>query len=382
MNYSDTNYTIYEFDSFESLFLLAFGADRLQDCLYVYMLTPIAIIGFILNMLSFVVFMDKEFDKVPFFSFLRVYTVNSAVLLLFACSYLTANAYTFFTFGTSYPANFFFIRIAIPIGNTGYYFGTILDLLFTLNRITIFCKPVKKLFVLGPYKLCAAILAFCVITDVPYYMTYSPRLYTFSVFNSTNIVQLWYTGISDFSYSDIGTILTILLECWRDLFLALAEIAVNIWLIFCLKAYLKQRAALLHRRPMLPTVANPMAVETIETAGNAINNNGAVSSSTTRNLVKKTKKPTQTTGQQSEVSSADLRSTVMAIVVCALTIYVHISLIACIIYPYFDPTNMSTIAYLSYGAIISAAFKYAANFFVFYFFNKKFAEKLHKMFRC
>jgi hypothetical protein len=149
MNYSDTNYTIYEFDSFESLFLLAFGANRLQDYLYLYMLTPIAAIGFILNMLSFVVFMDKEFDKVPFFSYLRVYTVNSSVLMLFACSYFTANAFTFFTFATSHPANFFFIRIAIPVGNTGYYFGTMFDLLFTLNRITIFCKPVKKLFVLG-----------------------------------------------------------------------------------------------------------------------------------------------------------------------------------------------------------------------------------------
>jgi hypothetical protein len=101
MNYSDSNYTIYEFDSFESLFF-ALGSDQLLDRLYMYMLTPVTVIGFILNVLSLAVLMNKEFDNIPFFSYLRVYTANSSVLLLFACSYFTANAFTFFTWTTSY----------------------------------------------------------------------------------------------------------------------------------------------------------------------------------------------------------------------------------------------------------------------------------------
>jgi hypothetical protein len=72
----------------------------------------------------------------------------------------------------------------------------------------------------------------------------------------------------------------------------------------------------------------------------------------------------------------------MAIVVCTLTICEDISLIACVVYPYFKADDYLTIAYLSYGTILSQAGKHTGNFFVFYFFNKKFAEKLHKMFRC
>jgi hypothetical protein len=45
-----------------------------------------------------------------------------------------------------------------------------LNLVLTLNRIAIFRKSVKKLFVIGPYKLCAAMLAFCAITDIPFFL--------------------------------------------------------------------------------------------------------------------------------------------------------------------------------------------------------------------
>jgi hypothetical protein len=346
------------------------------------MLTPLCGIGFILNILSFAVFMDKEFDKTPFFSFLRLYTVNGSVALLLGTSVFTANALSLFTWTTSYPAQFFFLYIVVPIGNINYYFGTMLDLVLTLNRIAIFRKPVKKLFVIGPYKLCAAMLAFCVITDIPYFLLFAPQQYTFSVFNSTKIVQLYYGTQSAFNYSQLGIILTIILECWRDFFLTLVEITLNIWLIFCFKAYLKQRAELLHGRPVLAT---PLAVAGVSPAARTVeaaNNGTGPSTATARNQVKKNTQPAAgTTGQQGEVSSADLRSTIMAIVVCALTIYEHISLSVCVVYPYFD-LNQVAIANLSYGALLSEGIKHAANFFIFYFFNKKFAEKLHKMFRC
>jgi hypothetical protein len=63
---NDTNPGIYVFDSFNSI-LAALGSSPLLDYLYACGLTSLAAIGFILNILSFAVFMDKEFDKVfPF----------------------------------------------------------------------------------------------------------------------------------------------------------------------------------------------------------------------------------------------------------------------------------------------------------------------------
>jgi hypothetical protein len=306
--------------------------------------------------------MNKEFDNIPFFSYLRVYTVNSSITLLFYCSFFTAGALRLATWVTSEPSQYFIVHITLPIVNTGYYFGTMIDLVLTLNRIAIFRKPVKKLFVLRPYKLCAVIFAICVITDFPYFVFYTAQPLSFSVFSASNIVEIWTTGISDFRYSQAGIIITILLECWRDVFLALVVIAVNIWLVHCFKVYLKQRAELIHG-------GLPLALP-------------VVSSSTTKNQVKKVKKQAaRTMGQQDEVSSADLRSTIMAIVVSMLTVCDHISLIACTAYPYIDSSLLMS-NYVCYGAVLGTAVKHAANFFVFYFFNKKFAEKLHKMFRC
>jgi hypothetical protein len=380
MNDSEKNYPIIGIDSYEAMFL-ALGSDRVLDCLYVFMLTPVCGIGFILNILSFVVFMDKEFDKVPFFSFLRVYTVNSSVLLLAVGSFFIANASRFLTWTYSYPAQLLFVHIAAPLGNTCYYFGTMLDLVLTLNRIAIFRKPVKKLFVLGPYKLCAAILAFCAITEIPYYIYYKIEQYIVYVVDSAKLIRVYLGIVASFGWSDAAITMVVLLELWRDLFLTLVVIAVNIWLVYCFKAYLKQRAALMHgglalATPVAVVAVNPAPV-TVETV-----NNGAATSSTTVNQVKKNTQPAPgTTGQQGEVSSADLRSTIMAIVVCALTTCEHIALFFNLIYPYINP-NRLPINYFSLSSTTITALKHTVNFFVFYFFNKKFAEKLHNMFRC
>jgi hypothetical protein len=311
--------------------------------------------------------MDKEFDM-PLYSYLRVYTINSAVMCLFCVTLFTANSFRFFSWTYAYPTQFFNNYIEIPVSNTSYYFGTMLDLIITLDRISFFHKSIKKIFILGPYKLCGVILAFCIVTDFPFYFNYSVNMFTFTV-NGTQLVHAWFGLPSTYSYSEVGKIVTLVIESFRDVFLLLAELALSVVSIYCLRKYFKNRLRLLINK-----TASSKRTNEGRTVNETVNQTGLRTN--THAVVQETKSKA---GKQNEVSSADLRSTIMAIVICSLSMLEHLSLLGCVVYPYLNANYLIT-AYICFGSSAGYGLKHSANFFIFYFFNKKFSEKLRAIF--
>jgi hypothetical protein len=353
---STSNYT--DSSSYESLFL-ALGVDRLLDSLYLYLNTIVSGIGFILNILSFAVFMDKEFD-IPLYRYLRVYTINSAVGCLFFSSLFTALSASYFSWTYSYPAAFYCTYIFLPIANTGYFYGTILDLIITMDRISNFYKPVKKIFILGPYKMCTLILMFCFVTNIPDFLHYSASVFISTV-NQTHVVAFWHISWSSFTFTPVGGVLVIMNAVFRDLFLMLVEFAVNVVSIFCLKKYFKNRAKLL----IAERTRTNNAGTNIEGNNNTTNMAPqVVTSHETYNVM----------------SSANLRATYMTVVICSLSLLEHMALISCVVSQFF---NISLLAsdYVCFGGNFSIGLKHSVNFFIFYIFNKKFSTKLHRLFK-
>jgi hypothetical protein len=58
------------FDSYQ-LFLDLVGSTWILDSLYLFLLTPLSIVSFLSNLISFLIFFKKEFNKVVLFSYLR-----------------------------------------------------------------------------------------------------------------------------------------------------------------------------------------------------------------------------------------------------------------------------------------------------------------------
>jgi hypothetical protein len=336
-----------------------------------------------LNLVSFFVFMDKEFEM-ALYSYMRVYTINSAVVCLLVGTFFTANTYSFFNWTFTYPAQFYYIYIFIPFGSTSYYYGTMLDIFITLDRISNFHKSITKLFITGPYKICAVVLAFCFITNAAFYFDITTGSMVVSVKNSSHILTVWFNYPSAFSYTQLGTVLTVMLECWRDAFLTLAEIALNCVSIQCLRQYFKKRAVLINGPTSVKTTHGPKTHEGKSMEGSNNSNLPTVSyqvakNNVTTNTVQK-KKTTTAVQNASGMSNADMRATIMTIMMCALSVLEHISMLSCVVYPYFG-TSLLNIDFFCFGGNIGQAVKHSANFFIFYFFNKKFAEKLHAMFK-
>ena len=58
------------------------GYNIIIESLQLYLMTPLNLMGFILNPLRFFILKNKRFNTTPLFGYLKVYSVNSTVLNL------------------------------------------------------------------------------------------------------------------------------------------------------------------------------------------------------------------------------------------------------------------------------------------------------------
>jgi hypothetical protein len=65
------------------------------------------------------------------------------------------------------------------------------------------------------------------------------------------------------------------------------------------------------------------------------------------------------------ISSADLRATIMTIMICSLSVLEHISAIGCVMFPYFNYTDFLALDYVCFASNFITGFKHSVNFFLF-----------------
>src|SRR5690606_39045669 len=126
--------------------LTIYGHYYWLDYLWFYPNTLFSIMGVILNLFSFYVFRDTETFNIPFYEYLRVYCINSAIANFFDIILFTANSYRLFMWANAYWSHFYYLYIYLPIVNVNYFYGTFLDIFITLDRIAKFNQSVKDWF--------------------------------------------------------------------------------------------------------------------------------------------------------------------------------------------------------------------------------------------
>jgi hypothetical protein len=122
--------------------------------------------------------------------------------------------------------------------------------------------------------------------------------------NSTHVLTLWYDTWPPFTFTQAGIILEITVEAFRDVLLMIAELVVNAVSIYCLKEYFKKRSILIFN--ITRAVNDEMALEQMNATMPVTINQDRLELRETKN------------------SSADLRATIMSIVMCSLSVLEHI----------------------------------------------------------
>jgi hypothetical protein len=79
-NSSKSSYTYYDLEEFLADYGSTFGLDAFS----LYPFTIVSLSGFVLNVFSWLVFLDAEFNEIPLKKYMRVYTSTNSILCFFS----------------------------------------------------------------------------------------------------------------------------------------------------------------------------------------------------------------------------------------------------------------------------------------------------------
>ena len=130
--------------------LNAFGSVLEVDILYVYLLTPLALVSFCFNLTSFVVLLKSSFSISSFYKYMRVYSLNSTLISLVVLTTFTNRTHRIFSFTNTYPALIFGVYIKNPLESILYLYSSLLEIFLIIERLLYFFPcHLKKLEFIG-----------------------------------------------------------------------------------------------------------------------------------------------------------------------------------------------------------------------------------------
>jgi hypothetical protein len=321
-------------------------------------------VAMLLNLLAFLILQNSDFS-IDLYKYMRVYTANNALFSLLITFNWTNASIRIIPWTNSQLAQIVSVYFLINASNVIYFFGNIIDVLMLFDRIAIFKKKIKTVLKIHPYKMCCLAFVCVVLVDSPFYFVLVVEPLPFKL-NATSTFIVWSYTNSAFASSKLGTVLTYMVYAVRDVVVCLAQISLNLTLILSFKQYIDKRIAL-HGMTGVFLVSETNKIDTHRQAPTPIN-------------VRPSKSPKIGVGQQSRVSSADKRATVMCILVCILSLIEHLLVFASVLYPYFSTNAFVSLLIFSVLGLWQIL-KRIADFFILFFVNKVFKKACVKFFR-
>ena len=216
------------------LFYLMMDLDELR----LFIAFPLSIITFILNIISFKIFMGNEF-KNHIYKYLRVYCINSAFISIFdSLFYVQQRKYG--NIGDNIPILTFLIHGYNYLQNVSSYFNGFLDIIILAERINLFSVKKKNFNKYNDYVICFIILVFCGIICLPY-IAYYKIIIRYALMNSTHLFKFNGMTTSDFYDSLPGKIYNYGIYFLKDVFMFIIEIVFNIMSIILLRRHLLKK---------------------------------------------------------------------------------------------------------------------------------------------
>lgn len=290
----------------------------------------IGFIGFILNMLCVFIF-SKLHLNFKFFTLLKIYSISSGLLNLNDFVMYLACAIFFEKFYLTYHASIYVCYVYVLIAVTLYTFGGIFDILIVIERYNMLSTGFKYLKNWSPTEMAFYSLIISLILNLPIVLNRQPIKIPI-LNNSSQNVYFYNYANSALSTSKFGSLLINTSLAIRDVLTLLVELWFNALTLYHLKKILQ------HKKKI-------------------VQNNER---------------------RASTIYKSDGNSTKMVVIMCILSILVHLYTYVSHYYSRDYNLNSKLIGVL--GFFISN-FKYSINFFIFYFYNNLFRDNFCELFK-
>lgn len=315
-NFSDNSQNYYDLEQI----LIDHGSLLPLDIFNLYPYLLVSVLGFLLSLFSFIVFQSDKF-KIPFYEYMRVYTLNGTIACLVSIFNCFNSSIRIVSFSNSFLVQAYNIYVFLPIASTTYFYGSVLDILILIDRLSYFNAGLKCFTKIKPYTLCVISFFICLIIQIPSFLFYRISSSTYPIDSTTNFT-LWEGQTTDFAVSAYGYALMIVVYALRDLTAMIIQIILNAACLRLLKNQLNRKQSYLAR----------------------IYSSGAY--------------------------STEIKATLTAVVLCLISIIEHLINLTSCIYPYI---RMNLVANILFDVVNFVwVFKRAVEFFVLIALNSSF----------
>lgn len=325
---NQTEESAYSLDEWFTQYGVSFG----MDIVYVYIITPISLISFLLNSLTFSVLLNNKFNLSVVYSYFRLYIFNSTIISLFLITTFVCNSYRVFSFTNSYEATTYGIYVYEPILCVLYFYSNLLEIFMIIERTEKYL-PAKYKFLkkLEFNKVCLFNFLFSILVNFPTFFNWETASDYVKLEDSTYFC-LFYWGITAFSESILGKVLTFGVFFVRDFLFLAIKLVLNIFSVISIRKYLAQISLFNIKHEPIP--------------------------------------------KKHYITKTDRALTKMVIIGSLFTIFENIFFTIPNGYYLFVIDELS--GYFTVISYVCIALKHGSNFFLFYFFHHSFRNELKK----
>ena len=347
MNTSTHGIVLYSFDEITDSLLTSIQSTWLIDSLYLFVVAPLGLFGFVSNLFSFSMLLNLRKSRKCIYQYLRVYTLASALLsaIFIVVFYGYSPRYFLFAFDSFARIN---RCVVVPfVSTTLYFFANILDVLMALERLSLFVTRLKRLKKLSPYLISVFLLAVCTIVNLPaFFLMELQTDEQFLASMAANVSNHAYCKVSPFFITFAGKCISFLVFILLDWLTFVLE---TIFSVLCAKYLLSLR----HKVCAEPSIIPGAQIPTTSTA----TYNGAISS-----------------------LDSDSKLVSMTSFLLLLSITSHIFVLFSIVSNILKVTKMfNGLAELM--TIFGICFKSSLNFIVIFFYSRVFRNNFKRLIR-
>ena len=302
-----------------------FGNYEIIDYFAIYGLSPIGLLGLILNIISLITFKKKQLSNKPCFDYIRHYLYTGILLSLLFFLRMFYLSPSYFKFADTFEAKFFNIRITFPIFSVIYFYNCFLDLIISMERAIQFLPKLNFINKFSHFKVSMCLFSVSLLLNASYFCVYSPAQYDFPL-GANATYRVYYIDLSSYGRSQLGQINILAIYVLRDIITLFIGLGFNLTTIVLLRRFVKNK----------------------------------------RNL------NTHKEQSSKDVKHVNLNVSYMVITMSLLASMEHFFFLLTYLYYYLSKSNNYVSVVLNLVSMTFILFKQVANFFIFFSFNKIF----------
>ena len=329
---------------FEERFYLRIGSTWFTDSINLFVTAPIGLIGFFLNIISFVVLTKIKVSTTKLYDYMKIYSLNSALICALGASVFISFSPRYFPYHIEYFALFGRCIIDQFLLTSLYLFANIMDIIIAFERVSIFNSTFQRIDAyLRPILISILSIMISLLINTPllfiFYIRSKEEIIMEANFNFNNFTLCGETDtLKGYISSSTSLLMLIVL---KDIFTLSLEIVASLSTIYYYQRYRLKSRDMIHNHHFIN--------ETIEVQLNKKDETGR-------------------------------RLSLMTIWMSILSITSHFILFIVYISPLLINNFFLSNSYfiLFHLSTLFICLKHFSNFFLFYFFNLNFKNSIIK----